>query len=45
MKRTIFIPTDFSEASLGLVAHALLLAGDDEIEMVLTHFCGDFKLY
>lgn len=37
MKRTIFIPTDFSEASLGLVAHTLLLAGDDEIEIVLTH--------
>lgn len=37
MKRTIFIPIDFSEASLGLVEHALLLAGDDQIEIVLTH--------
>ncbi len=37
MKRTIFIPIDFSEASLELVEHALLLAGDDEIDIVLTH--------
>lgn len=37
MKRTIFIPIDFSKASLGVVEHALLLAGDDEIEIVLTH--------
>jgi hypothetical protein len=37
VKRTIFIPTDFSEESLRVVEHALLLAGDDEIEIVLTH--------
>lgn len=37
MKRTIFIPTDFSEASLDLVDRTLSLAGDDEIEIVLTH--------
>lgn len=37
MKRTIFIPTDFSEASLSLVSHTLARAGDDEIEVVLTH--------
>jgi hypothetical protein len=40
MKRTIFIPIDFSEASLSLVEHTLVLAGEDEIEIVLTHcFC------
>ncbi len=37
MKRTIFIPTDFSDISLGLVEHALQQAGSDEIEIVLTH--------
>jgi len=37
MKRTIFIPTDFSEASLNLVEHTLLQASEDEIEIVLTH--------
>jgi len=37
MKRTIFIPTDFSEASLNLVEHTLVQASEDEIEIVLTH--------
>ncbi|KJV06703.1 hypothetical protein VZ94_09610 [Methylocucumis oryzae] len=37
MKRTIFIPIDFSEASLHLIEHALLSVADDEAEIVLTH--------
>lgn len=37
MKQTIFIPTDFSTASLSLVEYALERAGDDEIEIVMTH--------
>lgn len=37
MKRTIFIPTDFSEVSLNLVEHTLVQASEEEIEIVLTH--------
>lgn len=37
MNRTVFIPTDFSQASLRLVEHTLLSAINDQIEIVLTH--------
>lgn len=37
MKRTILIPTDFSEESLSLVAHVIANAGDHQLDIVLTH--------
>lgn len=37
MKRTILIPTDFSAASLNLVAHVIANAGDHQLDIVLTH--------
>ncbi len=37
MKRTILVPTDFSEESLGLVEHIIANAGNDQVDIVLTH--------
>jgi len=37
MKRTILVPTDFSEESLRLVEHIIANAENDPIDIVLTH--------
>jgi hypothetical protein len=37
MKRTILIPTDFSPASLDVAEHVIAAAGEESLDIVLTH--------
>lgn len=37
MKRTILIPTDFSAPSLDVVEHVIANAGENPVDIVLTH--------